>query len=44
VPQGVKEENVYNNDGVSTDVDENVRTSWKEIEEHWDSVDHYTPG
>jgi translation initiation factor IF-3 len=26
------------------DVDENVRKAWKEIEEHWDSVEHYTPG
>jgi CBS domain-containing protein len=26
------------------DVDENVRKTWKEIKEHWDSVEHYTPG
>jgi len=26
------------------DVDENVRKARKEIEEHWDSVEHYTPG
>jgi len=26
------------------DVDENVRKAWKEIAEHWDSVEHYTPG
>jgi CBS domain-containing protein len=26
------------------DVDENVRNTWKEIEEFWDSEEHYTPG
>ena len=26
------------------DVDENVRKTWKEIEEFWDSEDQYTPG
>ncbi len=26
------------------DVDESVRKSWKEIEEFWDSEEHYTPG
>jgi len=26
------------------DVDENVRKTWKEIKEYWDSVEHYTPG
>ncbi len=26
------------------DVDENVRKAWREIKEHWDSVEHYTPG
>ena len=43
VPQGAKEENGYN-DGGSTDVDENVRKAWKEMEEHWGSIEHYTPG
>ena len=26
------------------DVDESVRKAWKEIEEFWDSEEHYTPG
>lgn len=26
------------------DVDENVRKAWKEIEDYWDSDEHYTPG
>jgi CBS domain-containing protein len=26
------------------DVDESVRKAWKEIEEHWESEDQYTPG
>jgi CBS domain-containing protein len=26
------------------DVDEKVRSTWKEIEEFWDSEEHYTPG
>ena len=26
------------------DIDENVRKTWKEIEEFWDSEEHYTPG
>jgi CBS domain-containing protein len=26
------------------DVDENVRSTWKEIEEFWESDEHYTPG
>ncbi|MFQ5683972.1 MAG: cyclic nucleotide-binding/CBS domain-containing protein [Candidatus Binatia bacterium] len=26
------------------DVDESVRKAWKEIEEFWESEDHYTPG
>jgi len=26
------------------DVDENVRNTWKEIEEFWESEEHYTPG
>jgi hypothetical protein len=26
------------------DVDENVRNTWKEIEEFWESDEHYTPG
>lgn len=26
------------------DVDESVRSTWKEIEEFWDSDEHYTPG
>lgn len=26
------------------DVDESVRKAWKEIEEHWESEEHYTPG
>lgn len=26
------------------DVDENVRKAWKEIEEFWESDEHYTPG
>lgn len=26
------------------DIDENVRKTWKEIEEFWDSEEHFTPG
>jgi len=26
------------------DIDENVRRSWKEVEEFWESEEHYTPG
>ncbi|MBI4524517.1 MAG: CBS domain-containing protein [Deltaproteobacteria bacterium] len=26
------------------DIDENVRKSWKEVQEFWESGDHYTPG
>jgi len=26
------------------DIDESVRRTWKEIEEYWDSEQHYTPG
>jgi CBS domain-containing protein len=26
------------------DVDESVRSTWKEIEEFWESDEHYTPG
>jgi len=26
------------------DVDKSVRKAWKEIEEYWESVEHYTPG
>jgi CBS domain-containing protein len=26
------------------DVDEKVRSTWKEIEEFWESEEHYTPG
>lgn len=26
------------------DIDENVRRSWKEVEEYWDSEEQYTPG
>jgi signal-transduction protein with cAMP-binding, CBS, and nucleotidyltransferase domain len=26
------------------DIDEKVRQTWKEVREHYDSEDHYTPG
>jgi len=26
------------------DVDESVRSTWKEIEQFWESDEHYTPG
>ena len=26
------------------DVDETIRKTWKEIEEFWESEEHYTPG